>query len=366
MINRLSVQLVVSHVIVALVGGLTTFVVVRLTAPALFDAGLRRAGAGGGAGVGPGQSLRREFAAAVDQSLVVGALIGIAVAALVGAVAARRVIKPLSEVRAATRQMAAGRYDLPVPVPPEQEVGELARDVNRLAGELAQTETRRMRLLGDLAHEMRTPLTVIDGYVEAMIDDVMPTSRHNVAMIGDESRKLRRLSDDLSALSKAEEGRIALQARPLDVADIAGAATRRLIPQAQDAGVSLDIVGPDEPVVANCDPDRIAQVVTNLVGNALRATDSGGSIVVTSRRVGRHVVVEVTDTGVGLSAQDTQRVFERFYRVAARRPGESGSGIGLTISRGIARAHGGDVIATSPGPGQGATFTLSLPVAGPS
>ncbi len=365
--RRLSVQLVASHVIVALVGALTTFLIVRLTAPALFDAELRRMGGGGGGmggGVGSSQSLRGQFASAVNESLLIGSLVGVVVAAVIGVLAARRIIKPLGAVRAVTREMAQGRYDIAAPIPPEREVGELASDVNHLASELAQTETRRVRLLGDVAHEMRTPLTVIDGYVEAMIDDVVPVTPENLMLISDESRKLRRLSDDLSALSKAEEGRVPLRTRQVDAAEVANAAARRLVPQADDAGVTLEIRPADGALPIVADPDQIAQIVTNLVGNALRATEPGGRTVVTPRLVGDQVVVEVSDTGVGLSADNLERVFERFYRVPNHRGGDSGSGIGLTISRRIARDHGGDLVAASPGPGQGATFTLSLPVAG--
>lgn len=153
---------------------------------------------------------------------------------------------------------------------------------------------------------MRTPLTVIDGYVEAMIDDVVPVTPENLMLISDESRKLRRLSDDLSALSKAEEGRVPLRTRQVDAAEVANAAARRSVPQADDAGVTLEIRPADGALPIVADPDQIAQIVTNLVGNALRATEPGGRTVVTPRLVGDQVVVEVSDTGVGLSADNLE------------------------------------------------------------
>ena len=358
---RLTVRLVLSHVLVAVIGGIATFAVVRWLAPALFDQSIQHAGWAGGRGQGQGQVLRDQFAAAVDQSLLIGAAVGVIAAAAFGVFAAYRVIKPLGAVRAATRELARGRYDVPAPVPHEPELGDLARDVNTLADALAQTEARRVRLLGEVAHELRTPLTVIDGYVEGMIDGVLPTSTDNLGQIGEETRRLRRLSEDLSALSRAEEGRLGLERRPCDLGGIARAAAERLRPQAEDAGIGLDVAPAGDPLPVEADPDRIAQVVTNLVGNALRATPAGGRITVGAWRDRGFALVTVSDTGVGLAPDDLERVFERFYRVGSR-AGESGSGIGLTISRGIARAHGGDVTAASAGLGQGARFTLALPL----
>ena len=363
--NRLSVRLVLSHVLVALIGGVAAFAVVRWLAPALFDESRRQGPSGTGGGRGPGQgmggALRDQFAAAVDQALLVGVAVGVVAAAAFGVFAAQRVVRSLGRVRVATAQLASGHYDVVMPEPREPELAELARDVNQLGQELAQTEATRMRLLGEVAHELRTPLTVIDGYVEGMIDQVLPTTAENLGQITDETRRLRRLGEDLSALSKAEEGRLGLRLAASDVGAVVSAAAERLRPQTDDAQVALVVDSP-AGLSATIDADRVAQVVTNLVGNALRATDAGGTITVSSRAVGSHVVVEVRDTGVGLSAEQISKVFERFYRASGDRIGEAGSGIGLTISRGIARAHDGELTASSSGLGQGASFTLRLPL----
>lgn len=357
----LKVRLVVSHILVAVICGASTFVVVRWLAPALFDKSIRHLGRAGGQGRGRGQALRDQFAAAVDQSLLIGTTVGIIAAAAFGIFIAYRVIKPLGTIRGATRELAGGRYDKLVPVPREPELGDLARDVNVLAESLSQTETRRVRLLGEVAHELRTPLTVIDGYVEAIIDGVLPPSADNLAQIVEETRRLRRLTEDLSALSRSEEGRLELELKPCDLRRIVETATERLRPQAEDAGITLDVSLSQAPVVVLVAPDRIAQVVTNLVGNALRATAAGGRISVATDRDNAHARVTVTDTGVGIAPEDVERIFERFYRVGSR-AGESGSGIGLTLSRGIARAHEGNITATSPGPGQGSQFVMRLPL----
>lgn len=367
--NKLSVRLVVSHLLVALLGGVTTFVVVRALAPALFDASLRRnpnPGSGRfGGGMGANDALRDQFAAAVDQSLLIGALVGALAAAVLGVLVAHRVIRPLRTMRNATRDMAHGRYDVPVELPRETELAELAADVNTLGRALAETETRRVRLLGEVSHEIRTPLTVIDGYVEGMIDGILPTTSTELMQVSEEVRRLRRLSEDLTALSKAEEGRLAISQVELDARDVVAAAVERLRPQAEDAGLTLILQPGTEPLPVKADSDRIAQVVTNLIGNALRATEPGGTITVTSLATPTEVVIAVADTGVGLDAAEIEPIFERFYRVPQGRSTshDTGSGIGLTIARGIVRAHGGELSAASPGNGHGSTFTVRLPLA---
>lgn len=367
--NRLSVRLVLSHLVVAILGALATFVIVRQLAPALFDETLRRAQAGGprgpGQGMGQNAGLREQFATAVDQALLIGALVGAAVAAIFGIIAAWRLIRPLGRLRTATHRIADGHYDTAVPVPKEAELADLANDVNSLGRTLAETEARRLRLLGEVAHEMRTPLTVIDGYVEGMIDGVLPTDTASLGHVGEESRRLRRLADDLSALSRAEEGRLQLALARIDAREAVASAAERLRPQVQDAGLTLNVDGGPVPLMVDADSDRISQVVTNLIGNAIRATPAGGSVTVNCSSSGSWVDVAVTDTGDGLAQADLSRVFERFYRVRGRANPvtDSGTGIGLTISRGIIRAHGGELTASSAGLGKGASFTARIPLA---
>jgi signal transduction histidine kinase len=364
-VNRLVVRLVVSHVMVAVLGAVATFLVVRQLAPALFDQSMHRTPMGAGMGQAQAGALRQQFADAVNQALLIGALVGSVAAAAFGALAAYRLVRPLGTMQTAAREIAEGRYDVKVRPPRERELAELAEDVNTLGQALAETEERRVRLLGELAHEMRTPLTVIDGYVEGMIDGVLPTTPGELGQVSDEVRRLRRLSEDLSALSRAEEGRLELAPRPVDLGRVVAAAAERLRPQADDAGIELT-VEPDGRLPAKADPDRIAQLVTNLVGNAVRATAPGGKVTVSCSQDGNFAAVTVADSGEGLDQGDLEHVFERFYRVAGRRGGghDSGSGIGLTIARGIARAHGGDLRAASPGRGHGATFTARLPLSG--
>lgn len=371
--NRLSTRLVLSHLAVVLVGALATFLIVRTLAPSIFDRTMRGTpvgrgpgggpGGGGPGGPGGGQVFREQFVSIVDQALLIGAGLGIVAAAVLGIGFAYRLARPIRSLGAATREIAAGRYAAVVPTSEVTELRQLSDDVAALARQLADTEARRVRLLGEVAHEMRTPLTVIDGYVEGMIDGVLPVTDEALGQLSEEARRLRRLSDDLSTLSRAEEGRLVMELSPLDLSGVARTAAERLRPQAEDAGLTLDL-HLDEALPIDGDADRLAQVVTNLVGNALRATPEGGALTLRGRTEGDSAVLTVTDTGEGLSEADLTRIFERFYRVPGRRgaDGETGSGIGLAIARGIARAHCGELSAASDGPDQGSTFTLRIPL----
>lgn len=356
--NRLGVRLALSHLVVAIVGGLTTFLVVGLLAPALFDSGLHLGPGGGGSqGGGYGQTLRATFAAAVTNAMVVGTLAGAFVAAVLGALAARRLVRPLQRTAAAVDELARGNYSTVVPVPDTAELAALVTDVNALGRQLAETEGRRLRLLGEVAHELRTPLTVIDGYVEGMLDGVLKTTPEALGQISTEVRRLRRLGDDLSALSRAEEGRLALETTTVDLDALADSLVGRLRPQATDAGLTLSFAPGAGSAVA--DADRTVSVLTNLIGNAIRATPSGGTITVAGSRIQGHPVLSVRDTGEGLARDELERVFERFYRAGAS-TASGGSGIGLTIARAIMRAQGGDLTAASDGLSRGATFTATF------
>jgi histidine kinase len=359
---RLPLRLLVSYALVVLVGAAVSYLTVRLLAPHLFD---QRMGMMGGNGMmGGGQtssSVHSAFVSAVNTALLVGVLASVAAAAGIAALVTREFLRPVDAVRTATRQIAAGRYESKVPLPSTPELAELASDVNALADALAATEARRTRLLGEVAHEMRTPLTSLDGYVEGMIDGVFPADQDTLRSVSEELRRLHRLADDLASLSRAEEGRLELRRVDADLADLVRRAADRLAPQFEDAEVALVLDAPS-PVPVHVDPDRITQVLTNLLGNALLATPAGGTVSVRTRRSGRTAETVVADTGVGLAPTDTERVFERFYRAAGQARRSGGSGIGLTIARGIARAHGGDLTAASEGPGRGASFTMVLPL----
>ncbi|CAL8978445.1 Adaptive-response sensory-kinase SasA [Cellulomonas sp. T2.31MG-18] len=360
--SRLSTRALISHTLVAVTGAVTAYLVSRELTPRFYDS--RMAGMMGQM-LGPGGMSRDLAVGAANRGLAIGVLVALAVAIIAGAWSSWRLLRPLDDLSAAAHRIAAGRYDEPVPLPREAELARVANDVNALAARLAETEARRMRLLGEVAHEMRTPLTVLDGYVEGLQDGVFTPEPELYAELSGELRRLRRLSEDLGALSRAEEGRLGLHVARVDVAAVAIAAAERLRPQLHDAGLDLKTEWPRWALLVDGDADRIAQVVTNLVGNALAATPPGGHVRVVASPDGADALIEVSDTGIGLAEGDAERVFERFYRVprTGTGPNASGSGIGLTIARGIAQAHGGSLFATSPGLDRGSTFTLRLPMA---
>lgn len=363
--KRLSVWLVASYVAVAAIAVAVISIVVHTMAPSVFDQNLQRGTNGRGAGQVVARELRDSFLNAIETSLLLGVLIGTAAAAVIGVLAAWQLLRPINRVREATRRIADGDYGYTIPTPGAQELAALVTDVNQLGHRLGGIEAKRVQLLGDVAHEMRTPLTVIEGYAEGMIDGVIPAGAEELGQLTEEVRRLRRLADDLSALSRTSERRLDLHLERIDLNETVRQTAERLRVQAEDNSVTLTVIPATQPVWVRADRDRLSQVLTNVLGNAIRATPPDGSITVTTAIDKQRALMTVTDTGEGLNETDATQIFERFYRVPGRRTtaSDSGSGIGLTISREIMRAHHGDLFATSAGRGHGATFTAWLPLA---
>jgi histidine kinase len=236
-----------------------------------------------------------------------------------------------------------------------------------MAAALEQVEQQRVALIGNVAHELRTPLAGLEGYLEGMLDGVLPSDQETISAMQHEVRRLRRLVDDLQQLSRVEAGQVALHMETFDLAVVVRRVVAQLHPQLISQCLQVAGDDPDVPMAVHADPDRSAQILVNLVGNAIRYTPDGGCITVRLGRDERAAWVAVEDTGVGIPAEALPYLFERFYRVdPSRSRASGGSGIGLTIARHLAWAMGGDITASSPGLGQGSTFTLSLPLAEPS
>ncbi len=365
-------RLLAAFAVVAVVGGVVFAVLVRTLVPSLFDGTMGRLGrgpsgsgmGGGGAGGATSASTASDTRDAVVSSVNTAMFVSLAASLLVASVLAiwlsGRTLRHLDQVRAGTRALRAGNYLTQVAVPPEPELAALVTDINQLAAELAHTEQRRAALIGDVAHELRTPLTSIAGHLEGFQDGLF-SREETVSAVDQEVRRLRRLTDDLAAVSRADEGALALHTRSTDLGALVGEVARRQRPAFESKGVALEVHTDGAPL-ADIDPDRVEQVVTNLLANALTYTPAHGHVRVTVGHNTQVASVTVADTGRGLDAQEVRRVFDRFYR-AEPNDRTGGTGVGLTIARSIARAHGGDVIAHSPGRGGGATFELSLPLA---
>jgi signal transduction histidine kinase len=232
-----------------------------------------------------------------------------------------------------------------------------------LADKLAHTEQRRAQLLSDVTHEMRTPLASIDGFVEGAVDGVFTTTEMYEA-VTDETARMVRLVEDLSVLSKTSEGALALEFVPVHLGDVAVAVVDRLQPRFSEGGATLTAVIDADPVVLG-DEGRLDQVLTNLLTNALGHLADGGAVIVTVDQGDNAASVTVKDDGSGIAPDDIEHVFDRFFRgVGSQR--RSGTGLGLSVARGIARAHGGTLEVFSDGPGHGASFRIEIPLGTPA
>jgi signal transduction histidine kinase len=354
--RRLDLRLFASYALVVIVVIAALGVTFGVRATSSFDENIRSSGEHGQTEA----ESRTAFTDALWGALPIALVVSTGTAALAAIFVARRILRPINDVRGATRRLAAGHYDERVEPPIELELAALASDVNLLAGALESTEHRRAQLISEVAHEMRTPLSAIRGYAEGVLDGVFAPDEEVLTGVIEETLRLERLASDLALLSRAEEHALPLHITAEDLGDLAVSAAERLRSQFDDKGVELTIRrAPSLPVAV--DRDRILQVITNLLGNALVYTPATGQVIVSPEHREDHAAVAVIDTGGGIASDDLGLIFERFYRVPGLNRPSGGSGIGLTIARSIARAHGGDVDAASDGIGLGATFTLRLP-----
>jgi len=303
------------------------------------------------------------FLGRVNRALLIAAGGAAVMALLLGVLLARTLTRPLREMTAAARSLARGDLGEQVEVRSQDEVGELARAFNQMSRDLAQAASRRRQLTADIAHDLRTPISIIQGHAEALRDGVLPPTPETFALIHEETMRLNRMVEDLRTLSRAEAGELSLVRRPVAVGALLEqlAAGRR--PAAGEKGIELRLEGESGLPEVEVDADRMAQALNNLVDNALRHTPAGGTVTLAGGRAEDGVWLQVRDSGPGIAAEDLPHVFERFYRGdRARQRHDGGSGLGLAIARSIVEAHGGRIRAESPA-GAGAVFTIELPAA---
>lgn len=307
--------------------------------------------------------IEEAFASASAVSLGVGLLVALALALAVTWYVTRRIRGPLDTLTDAARRVSAGEYDTQVTVTGSgPELATLGESFNQMAHRLGGVEDTRRRLLADLAHELRTPIATLSAHLEGLSDGVIEWNYDTRQILEHQAERLARLARDLDDVSRAEEGRITLDRSGQRLAALVGAAVDQV--RVDYGAKSVTLIEDVEDAEVWADPQRIAQVLGNLLANALRHTPPGGRVSVLGRRgPGGTCTLTVTDTGEGLTAEQASHVFERFYRGdSARASDKAGSGIGLTIARAIAEAHGGTLTAASPGPAQGSVFTLTLPI----
>jgi two-component system sensor histidine kinase BaeS len=298
----------------------------------------------------------------MNRTLAIGAAGAAVVSLILGALLARTLTRPISELTKATRAVAAGDLDQQVTVRSRDELGDLAASFNRMSAELRRARDMRRQMTADIAHELRTPTSLILGHVDAIDDGVLPPSSETFDVIREEAGRLSRLIEDLATLSRVETGELSLVRRPVAPKTLLAQAVAAHRPLAEKKGVSL---GSDaEPGLPDLsvDPDRMAQVLGNLLSNALRHTPEGGRIILQAKGYADGVQLSVQDSGPGIAPEDLLRVFERFYRTdKSRDRGTGGAGLGLAIAKSIVELHGGQIWAESD-LGEGTTFLIRLAI----
>ncbi|MGA4506524.1 sensor histidine kinase [Propionibacteriaceae bacterium G1746] len=309
--------------------------------------------------------IERAFADASLISLAVGLLVALACALVITWFLARRTGRPVEQLTRAAAALSRGHYEARVDVDSGgPELALLGTTFNAMADRLANVENTRRRLLSDLAHEMRTPIATLNAHLEGMADGVLTWDANTRAVVEQQAERLTRLVRDLDEVSRAEEGRIVLEPSPQQVNDLVEPVLQQF--QRSYAAKRVELTSTPCEAVVMADPQRIAQVLGNLLSNALRHTSAGGRVSVTCKRRNDEVTITVADTGEGMTDDQLAHIFERFYRGDHARQEEGGSGIGLTIARALAEAHGGRVVAYSAGVGLGSRFQLTLPSVGGS
>jgi two-component system sensor histidine kinase BaeS len=290
----------------------------------------------------------------------VAVLVVLVLAVLAGIRVFGSAVRPLGEIADATDRLADGEPGVRVRVRGPRPVRGLAASFNTMAERMDRSRDERRAMLADVTHELRTPITVVQGGLEAMLDGVHPYDEDHVAPLLAETAVMGRLLDDLRTLSLADVGALTLHREPADLAGLTREAVSVQGTVAAAKGVAVAVTG-DERLVTSLDPVRYREIVTNLVANALRHTPAGGLVEVDVRAIDDDAVLTVRDTGEGIPTDDLPRVFDRYQRHAD----SGGSGLGLAIVRDLVEAHGGSVSAESDGvPGNGATFRVRLPLRG--
>ena len=264
---------------------------------------------------------------------------------------------PLSDLVEAAQRVEAGDLEPRVPLRGPRELRALGRAFNAMLDRLHQNEVQRRQLLADVTHELRTPVAVLQGNLEAMVDGVYPTDADHLGPLVEETRLLSRLIDDLRTLSLAESGVLELHREPTDLGVLIGEVVSSFRAQAESGGVRLAADVPDEIPLAEVDPLRLREVLINLTANALRHTPSGGEVLLAVATQGAWLRFSVADSGTGIAAEDLPHIFERFYKTAD----STGSGLGLAIARNLVLAHGGQIEAESSA-GQGTIIRFTLPL----
>ncbi len=381
----ISTRLFLSYVTVLVIAAAVAFLASEASAPTFFARhrgpamhGMSRMGT---QPHGVVDEVDAAYRRAMQQSILLGLGAALLVAGGASLVISRRITAPLRRMHRASERIAEGSYTERLEDDAPGEVGELASAFNRMAGELESTEVRRSALIGNVAHELRTPLSSLQGYIEGISDGYFHADADTLASCSRQVARLRRLVDDLGLLSRVEAGVESIETRPCSLSAIFSQAERDFAARFAEKEVALEVKPPTLSRSVYADPERTLQIVENLLSNALRHTPTGGGVTLeaaldpeaaTEVRAGTGgqafrnatppVRISVTDTGEGIPPDALPHVFERFYRAdPARRKREgAGTGIGLTVAKAFVEAQGGTIRAEST-PGSGTTVSFTLP-----
>lgn len=361
--RRLGTRLLLANAAVIAVGGVTLYLTVRLVAPDAFDSAMDRAMSGmGGMDEMTATLVRAAFQDAIQTSLLIAVLAAGAASVIVSVALSARLTQPLRRLAEASQRIAIGRYAERVQVTSEDEVGELAESFNTMAASLEATERRRLELVGDVAHELRTPLATLDGYLEGLEDGIVEPRGATWTLLRRETAHLAHLVNDLQELWRAEARQLSLTIEQVDIVAMAAASIERLSAIAAERGVAIQLQATQPQLFTKADRLRLAQVLDNVLSNAVRYTAEGTAVTVGVGGDAKSVTLSVVDQGPGLTDEQRVKVFERFYRVdPSRSRALGGSGIGLAIAKALVVLMNGRIWAESEGPGRGATFRVTLP-----
>ncbi|HUH99398.1 MAG TPA: ATP-binding protein [Anaerolineales bacterium] len=302
-----------------------------------------------------------DYIARINEDLLVGVLGAVALSLLLGLFFSSTLTRPLKDLINATRDVAQGNLEREVPVRSKDELGDLTKSFNQMSSQLKQSRDLRRNMTADIAHELRTPLSIILGHTEALSEGKLAPSPETFDIVYDEAKRLSLLVEDLRTLSLSEAGELTLTLQPVSPTDLIDRVAGAYLPKARSAGISLETDADANLPDINADSHRIIQVFGNLLENALRYAPSGGHIRLSGRSVPDGIEFRVQDSGPGIPEVDLPHIFDRFYRGdKSRSRQDGGSGLGLAISKSIIQAHGGRIWAESE-PSEGTTIVFILP-----
>jgi histidine kinase len=361
-------RLFASYFIIILVGVATLFASASWIAHTFFQADIRTILAEKGNSEAGIEALNVAFNNGVQNSLLVAGLTSLIAAIVISIFVSGRLIQPLHEMVRAANRIASGHYEEKVHAPAIKEIAELAAAFNQMALSLEHNEKLRREMVADLAHELRTPLTAIEGHMEGLIDGVLEPTPANFGRVQREARRLHRLAQELGTLSELDSPNLKLKLEKLSPQEIMQEVAEKVQPQFEFKGIDLEVLAcpvPASQVQMKADRDRLEQILTNLLANALHYTELGGKVNVSAKPGADRVEFTVQDNGVGIALEHLPHIFERFYRIdrsRSRKGNTGGSGIGLTIVRRLVEAQGGDIWIESEA-GQGTAVHFTLPAA---